>query len=310
MGDLERLRTFVAVTRAGSVTDGARRLGVSQPAATHGLQALESVAGRQLLRRLRRGVELTPAGTELMDAIAPSLDAVEEGWSRWLGRPTDDDPDAALRGVTVYLGGPSEYLVQRVLPALAPLVARGLQLRMRVGDDALVLGALVAGELDLAVLTTALDRVDVATWPLERERFMLVASPAVARRIGTVEAGPAGAERLRDVPLLSYAEGLPLVGPWWHEVFRSAAPRAPAVVVDSLPALARLAEDGVGITVLPEHVAGAAVTAGRLVPLCEPPEPPGADLYLAHRRGARRSEAIAMVEASVRAIGDAAAEAR
>ena len=59
---LAQLRQFVALAEAGSVGGAARALGVSQPAATKNLRALETELGVVLLRRTARGTELTKHG--------------------------------------------------------------------------------------------------------------------------------------------------------------------------------------------------------------------------------------------------------
>lgn len=56
------LRSLVAAVETGSLTAAAKRLGVSQPAVSQKLAALESDLGQQLLVRSRQGVRVTPAG--------------------------------------------------------------------------------------------------------------------------------------------------------------------------------------------------------------------------------------------------------
>ncbi|WP_280440979.1 helix-turn-helix domain-containing protein, partial [Nocardia brasiliensis] len=74
--DLNQLRTFLAVHRAGSITAGARLVGLSQPTVTAQLQALEKRLGQQLFERLPRGVAPTAAAAELAARIAEPMDAL------------------------------------------------------------------------------------------------------------------------------------------------------------------------------------------------------------------------------------------
>ncbi len=60
--DLRKLEIFIRVVEAGSLTAGAKRCGVSQPAASQQIQSLEEEVGESLLVRSRRGVEPTAAG--------------------------------------------------------------------------------------------------------------------------------------------------------------------------------------------------------------------------------------------------------
>ncbi len=70
--DVQELRAFCAAVDLGSIGRAARLLGVSQPALSKRLRALESLAGTRLLDRSPRGVSPTPAGVRL-DAEARSL---------------------------------------------------------------------------------------------------------------------------------------------------------------------------------------------------------------------------------------------
>lgn len=293
MGDIDRLRAFLAIHRNGSVTEAARELHMSQPAVSQQLQALEAVTGRRLFRRLPRGVEPTPAGRELAEQVGAHLDAVEEAWGQWLGRMSQRDEDS-LHGASVYLGGPSEFIAGRVLPALAPLMVAGVRMRVTVGDDAQVVAALDARELDLAVLTSPIDRKGISSEPLAREEFVLVAAPDIAVELGNLgRGGRRVARQLERLPLLAYAEELPLIRTFWLQVFDTEPEVLASVVADSLPALAALAERGLGITVLPRHVCEDQLATGRLVRLVEPKVPPSAELWLAWGSGSRRSPAVA-----------------
>jgi LysR family transcriptional regulator of abg operon len=59
---LNQLRNFVAMVDAGSIRAAARGLGISQPAATKSLRALEHELDAVLVQRNSRGVILTEAG--------------------------------------------------------------------------------------------------------------------------------------------------------------------------------------------------------------------------------------------------------
>lgn len=293
MGDIDRLRAFMAIHRHGSVTEAARQLHMSQPAVSQQLQALETVTGRRLFRRLPRGVEPTPAGRELAEQVGSHLDSVEEAWGQWLGRLATGD-HGALHGSSVYLGGPSEFISGRVLPALGPLISAGVRMRVTVGNDAQVMAAIDARELDLAILTAPFDRAGLSIEPLAREEYVLIGAPDVAAELGNLGRGGARAARqLEQVPLLAYAEELPLVRTYWQQVFDAEPSVLAAVVADSLPALAALAERGLGVTVLPRHVCEEQLATGRLVRLMEPRIPPSSELFLAWNSGSRRSAAVA-----------------
>lgn len=71
--NLRHLRAWLVVVEEGSVTAGARRLSISQPALSQQLRALERFFGSELLERLHRGVQPTPLGRALLDDARTTL---------------------------------------------------------------------------------------------------------------------------------------------------------------------------------------------------------------------------------------------
>ena len=86
--NISQLRTFVTVVDAGSFSEAARTMGISQPAVTMQIQALESDLGATLLDRRYRRVDLTDAGEVLLPyarSILGELDSVRDEISRASG---------------------------------------------------------------------------------------------------------------------------------------------------------------------------------------------------------------------------------
>ncbi|MER5338136.1 LysR family transcriptional regulator [Micromonospora sp. NPDC002717] len=73
---LRQLRTLVAVVDAGTFTDAAAVLGVSQAAVSRSVSALEAALGARLLQRTTRHVSLTGTGTRVVAAARRVLDEV------------------------------------------------------------------------------------------------------------------------------------------------------------------------------------------------------------------------------------------
>jgi len=65
--DLAEAAAFVAAVEEGSLARAGARFGISQPAMTKRIRALEALAGVALLERDTRGVRPTPAGLRLYD---------------------------------------------------------------------------------------------------------------------------------------------------------------------------------------------------------------------------------------------------
>lgn len=73
--NLRHLRAWVTVVEEGSVTAGSRRLGISQPALSQQIRALEDFFGSELLERLHRGVQPTQLGRALLGDARATLAA-------------------------------------------------------------------------------------------------------------------------------------------------------------------------------------------------------------------------------------------
>lgn len=148
--DLEMLRSFLSVYRAGSITRAAPSLSLTQPAVSGHVRDLERRVGRRLFTRTARGSSPTQAGHDLARRVAPHIDAL----GALLGS-ADNDPVA---GGLVYLGGPAEFLSAKVLPALALLADRDVRLRVMLGLPASLVEALATGQLDLVIATRRVPR--------------------------------------------------------------------------------------------------------------------------------------------------------
>lgn len=276
--DLALLRTFLAVHRAGSFTRAGALLGVSQPAVTGQIRALERQLGRPLFVRQARGVSPTSAADELARKIAPHLDALLE--------ITEGAPGEEQGGRTVHLCGPPEFTALRVLPALAQLVEHGLTLRAAFADTEESLTGLAEGHYDL-VLTTDRPRGELlSATPLCDEELVLVTGPRWAARLG----GPAvvrakGARALERVPAVSVHESMPLMSRYWAAVFDAPLAQSGAVVVGDLRAVLECVAVGAGMAVLPRYLCADALDAGRIVALLEPPVPPLRTYFLSVRAG-------------------------
>ncbi|MFI0941964.1 LysR family transcriptional regulator [Streptomyces sp. NPDC021020] len=286
--DLSLLRTFLAVHRAGSLTAAARQLGLSQPTVTAQVRALEEDMGSLLFQRLPRGVAPTTVADELAAEVAAHIDALAAVAERGLtARRPFDRP--------LHLAGPAELTTTRVLPALAPLTREGLKLRVSLGLSDELLAGLAEARFDLVVSTVRPRGRAIAAAPLTDEEFVLVAGPEWAGRVDRERLAREGAGALRGVPLVSYAEDLPVLRRYWRTVFGTRPTGAAAVVVPDLRGVLTATAAGAGITVLPRYLCAAELASGALVALLEPEVPPINTLYLAARVGTEHAQPLAAV---------------
>ncbi|WP_432037381.1 LysR family transcriptional regulator [Streptomyces cucumeris] len=285
--DLSLLKTFLATYRTGSLTAAARQVGLSQPTVTAQIRTLEQQVGQQLFRRLPRGVVPTTVADELAAEAAPHVDALvaigERGFAdhaRPFTRP-------------VHLGGPAELTGTRVLASLTPLIRQGLKLRVTLGlaDD--LLAGLPEGRFDVVVSSIRPRGRAIVSVPLTDEEFVLVAAPRTAAGVDGEQLAREGPAALRHLPLISYAEDLPIIRRYWRTVFGTRPAHSPAIVVPDLRAVLTAVVADAGISVLPRYLCAAELADGTLTPLLEPEIPPINTLYLACRAGTQDTPAIA-----------------
>ncbi|MFK4106853.1 LysR family transcriptional regulator [Streptomyces sp. NPDC019531] len=287
MPSLDLLATFLEIYRAGSLSAAAQRLGVTQPAVTGQLVRLEEQIGEQLFVRSRRGVAPTPRAAALAARVSLHLDGLRDV----LGS-TDTEP--ALRG-TVRIGGAAEAMTLRVLPALAPLTGRGLYLHATLGLAQDLLAELAEGRLDLVVSAVRPTHRALLAAPLVDEEFVLVGPPASLHTVDAERLRTAPADALAALPLVAYAEELPIVRRYWRSEFGHRPANPVALVVADLRAVLAAVEAGAGVSVLPRYIAEPALAAGRIVELHHPEVPPLNTLYLATRRGTPANPALTVV---------------
>ncbi|MFJ9690832.1 LysR family transcriptional regulator [Kitasatospora sp. NPDC101183] len=284
--DLNLLRTFLAVYRAGAFTAGARVLGLSQPTVTTQIRSLETQLGRELFERLSRGVAPTPFADELAARVMEPLDALGPVGGGALFGEGEAEP--------VHLAGPAEYITHCVMPTLAPLVDKGVRLRIAFGLTDDLLDGLRAGRHDLVMATLRPRGRALASVPLADEEFVLVAAPSWAERIGSRLAteGPAV---LHAVPLVAYAEDLPIVRRYWRHVFGRRLTCRPTVTIPDLRAVREAVVGGAGFSVLPRYLCADDLASGALVLLNDPDDPPINTGFLVQRPGASTNPHVTLV---------------
>jgi len=286
--DLSLLRTFLAVHRAGSFTAAGRLLGLSQPTVTTQIRSLEQQLGRELFERRPRGVVPTAVADQLAAQVAAPLDALTVVADRG-GLGADQPPEP------VHVAGPAEVLCTRVLPALAPLTEKGVRLRVATGLTDELLEGLRGGRFDLVIATSRPRGRTLAWVPLADEEFVLVASPGWAERIGTGRVTAEGPAALHGVPLVAYAEDLPIARRYWRHVFGTRLGGQAAITVPDLRGVLAAVVAGAGFTVLPRYLCLDELASGALVALLAPEDPPINTAYLTQRPGAWDNPHVTLV---------------
>jgi len=284
---LDLLATFLEIYRTGSLSAAAARLGGSQPAVTGQLARLEEQLGEPLFVRSSKGAQPTPRAAALAARVGLHVDGLRTALA-----PSGEE--RMLQG-TVHLGGAAELMSLQVIPALAPLSARGLRIRVTLGLAEELLTALTAARLDLVVSAVRPQRKELSVTPLVDEEFLLVGPPALAHTVDQERLADDPVAALSHMPLVAYAADLPIIRRYWRSEFGRRPPNQVAVVVPDLRAVLAAVVSGMGISVLPRYLVAPALAASHVVQMHRPEVEPLNTLYLASRRDTSASPALAAV---------------
>ena len=171
--DRRSLQTFRTVAETGSVSAAAGRLHCVQSAVTARIRRLEEEIGVMLFRRSRRGMRPTPAGEVLLDyavRVLRLLDSAERAMR-----------DLTGNGGLLRLGTMETTLAARLPPLLAAFRRRHPEVRLRLSsgptDD--LLRALLADELDAALVGGRVQHPELLAEPVFVEEMVLVMPPGV-----------------------------------------------------------------------------------------------------------------------------------
>ena len=291
--DLRLLRALVEVHRTGSMTAAAQRMGISQPAISAQIRELERQLGRSLFVRQARGAVPTALADMLASEAAPHIDALVRLAVAGADR-------SSLLERTINVGGPAEFVTALALPSLAPLVARGLRVRTTLGLPDDLLAALVSRRLDIVLSTVRVRRRGLDAIALWDEELQLIAGAAIAPPIlDRLRGNPDPMSALAGLPIVAYAEDMPLVRRFFASVFDGRPPGRPAVVVPDLRGVIAAVAAGIGISVVPGYLCRGALDDGTVVALMAPEVPPINTIHLAVRTGDLGYPHIAAVHAAL-----------
>lgn len=279
---IRQLEALVAIAERGGFRKAATELGITQPALSAQIRAVEDLLGVQVFERDRRAVLVTPAGEEVVGRARVALEAI------------DAVRDAARRRGEPLVGPLRLGVIPTVapwwLPALLPEVRKRfprLELILREDQTARLLGMLDAGLLDVAFLAIPVPG-DLTTVAITEEEFVL-AAPRGAEI--TKKRGKLVERDLEDQIVLLLEDGHCLRDQALAVCERGKATTSLEVRATSLPTLEQMVAGGMGVTLLPLAAAVALVPPSRRGPVTltrfQSPEP-GRTLGLAWRSSSAR----------------------
>ena len=171
------LRAFHAAARTGSMTAGARQLGLTQPTISAHIATLENLYQVELFFRRGRRVELTEFGRNLMEATHRLIDAEVEALSLLLHARGAGQGHLRICAVGPY----------NVTPMICNyrLAHPGVRISMSVGDSQQILQAIVQYQGDVGVLVHPVTDLRILCIPFRKQPlvfFAAVGHPLTRRR--------------------------------------------------------------------------------------------------------------------------------
>lgn len=252
VGDLELV---LAIAQSGSTVRASASLHLTQSAVSRGLLAVEDKLGTKLFERQARGLALTAAGRRFVGGAGGVLAKLVELEQNVRSGSANTVP---LRVVCEC------YTAYRWLPAVLATLqpASGLEVTVAIDHTDAPVKALLAGEVDVALLTTGRVASQLLEEPLFADEIVFVVSakhPLAAR-------AAIGIEDLEAHPLIG-STATPVAEQQWFvkQVFGRRTPRVERLMFPLTEAVIDAARAGMGIAPMSEWVARPYVATGDLV---------------------------------------------
>ncbi|GAA1394386.1 LysR family transcriptional regulator [Luteococcus peritonei] len=245
---VSQLQAFVAAHEEGSLSAGARRLGISQASISEAVQRLEENLNVVLFVRQPRGLLPTPAADALLPHVRVCLGALEAG-------------SEAVRSLNALEGGVVSFGMLRYASSygLSDLAqrfhARHPQVRIRmVGVNShLVAQAVRQGSLEAGIVVLPVDSEGLTVTPIARDEVLLGSASRGP------EQGPVGIEELVSMPLVLFDADAGPDDPTRRQLTERALRRGhviePLVEVELADTAAQLVATGVGASLFARTLA-------------------------------------------------------
>jgi len=271
------LKTFLAISRAGTLSGAARTLGISQTTAGRRLDALHRQSGVRLLQKTPAGYVLTPAGEHILASVESM-----EGEAFTVERAVNGE-DVRLAG-TVRVTTVETLAVKVLAPTLTEFRRRYPNIVIEIDIDSRLL-SLARREADIALRTGKFEQHDIVVRKVGEEHIGVYASRDYLKAHGTPDFSAQCAGHTRIASGLE-TTNMP-VARWFERV----AARAILAVRGNVGVRFEVARAGAGIACLPVLVARDASELVRL----DAPAPPVRELWLGVHRDMQRAPRIRAV---------------
>ncbi|MDZ4655919.1 MAG: selenium metabolism-associated LysR family transcriptional regulator [Coriobacteriia bacterium] len=170
--NIAQLKTFVTVVEHASFSEAARSMGLSQPAVTMQVQALESDLGATLFDRRYRKVETTEAGRALLPYARKVLAELDDA------RTALEQLSETVSGRLLFAASttPGQYVLPRLLGGFLRKFPE-VGITLRVFDTAEVIEKVESGEAQLGMTGAEVHGARVEYERLGHDDLVMICAP-------------------------------------------------------------------------------------------------------------------------------------
>lgn len=170
--NITQLKTFVAIVDAGSFSEAAKVLRLSQPAVTMQIQNLEGDIGESLLDRRYRRIDLTEAGRILLPYARKMLEEAETA------RMMISSQSGAVCGTLTIAASttPGDYIIPRLLGEFKTRYPE-VNVRLEVEGSTAVADRLESALADVGVIGASLKGRKLECQPVGKDEIIVICPP-------------------------------------------------------------------------------------------------------------------------------------
>lgn len=273
MDRLQTLEVFVAVAETGNFAAGARKVGLSAPSATRGVNSLEKRLGARLFTRTTRRVSLTDIGQSYLEDVRLVLAQIRDADGAAAGLASN--PIGKLR-----ITCPNEFGRMYIMPILTEF----LDAYPNVDADVVMVDRIVNivdEGYDLAVRIGHLQPSGLVAIKVGQVRRMVCAAPSYIANNGT----PKHPSELSNHQIIANAPASRTVEWRFEGSHPNTVSFTPRLSVSSVAASISVARSGWGICRVLSYQIGDDVASGTLIPILEEFESDPLPIQLVHIEG-------------------------
>ena len=254
--NFNHLYYFYVVAKAGSFSDAARELNVSQSSISVQIRQFESYLGHKLFNRLKKGVELTESGAVVFQFAEEVFHDVDRIWN---------DLEAIERQIkgSLAIGTVNSFGIYALPGLLKEFTASYPEVKVSVhfGGARALAEMLQSGKVDIGIINGGRRYAGLTAVPLRETKLFLVARPdhplAARETVNPRE--------LENHPFIGYEEESEIRMMMDSFFRRMSLSIEYALESSNVATIKHMVMAGLGLSLLPEIAVGDEIRDGRLV---------------------------------------------